>query len=256
MQKTATILFLIFFTVLVSFTGLSQAQEFVTDGLVAFYSFDKDTVKGDTLNDVFGKENAKIFEKPKLVPGKFGEAFEFQAKGYVEIPKLGDWEQVSIECWANVKQLIGTQGIVSTWMWAAGKVHFKFRETADGGEIQVHKNDGVKIRMMKCKEEQWYHIIYTSDPKDGGAKSLKLYVDGELIQEGQAGKTPENMNERRIASEHNGRFLKGMIDEVRIYDRILTEKEVKQNFKIKSNKLAVDPADKVATTWGDLKSKI
>ena len=65
MQKTATILFLMFFTVLVSFTGLSQAQEFVTDGLVAFYSFDKDTVKGDTLNDVIAKENAKIFEKPK-----------------------------------------------------------------------------------------------------------------------------------------------------------------------------------------------
>jgi len=64
------------------------------------------------------------------------------------------------------------------------------------------------------------------------------------------------MNERRIASEHNGRFLNGMIDEVRIYDRILTEKEVTQNFKIKSNKLAVDPADKVATTWGYLKSKI
>jgi len=256
MQKTTTILFLMFFTVPVLFTGLSQAQEFVTDGLVAFYSFDKDTVKGDTLNDVFGKENAKIFEKPKLVPGKFGEAFEFQSKGYVEIPKLGDWMQVSIECWANVKQFIGTQGIVSTWMWAPGKVHFKFRETPEGGEIQVHKNDGVKIRMKKCKGEQWYHIIYTSDPKDGGATSLKLYVDGELIEEGQAGKTPENMNERRIASEHDGRFFKGMIDEVRIYDRILTEKEVKQNFKIKSNKLAVDPADKVATTWGDLKSKI
>ena len=112
MQKTATILFLIFFTVLVSFTGLSQAQEFVTDGLVAFYSFDKDTVKGDTLNDVFGKENAKIFEKPKLVPGKFGEAFEFQAKGYVEIPKSGAWKQVSIECWANEKQFSGIQGIV------------------------------------------------------------------------------------------------------------------------------------------------
>ncbi|MDP6597871.1 MAG: LamG domain-containing protein [Candidatus Poribacteria bacterium] len=251
MQKTATILFLMLFTASVLLTGLTPAQEFVTDGLVAFYSFDKDTVKGDTLNDVFGKKDAKIFEKPKLVPGKFGEAFEYKAKGYVEIPKLGDWKQVSIECWANEKQFSGIQGIVSTWMWAAGKVHFKF----EGGEIQVHKNDGVKIR-MKCKEEQWYHIIYTSDPKDGGAKSLKLYVDGELIQEGQAGKTPENMNERRIASEHNGRFLNGMIDEVRIYDRILTEKEVTQNFKIKSNKLAVDPADKVATTWGYLKSKI
>jgi len=68
MQKTATILFLMLFTASVLLTGLTPAQEFVTDGLVAFYSFDKDTVKGDTLNDVFGKKDAKIFEKPKLVP--------------------------------------------------------------------------------------------------------------------------------------------------------------------------------------------
>ena len=58
------------------------------------------------------------------------------------------------------------------------------------------------------------------------------------------------MKERRVGSEHNGRFLKGAIDEVRIYDRILDEKEVEQNFKIKSNNMLVDPLDKLTTSWG------
>ena len=64
------------------------------------------------------------------------------------------------------------------------------------------------------------------------------------------------MKERRVGSEHNGRFLIGAIDEVRIYDRILDEKEVEQNFKIKSNNMPVDPLDKLTTSRGYLKSRI
>ena len=242
----------------VSISQVANGQEFVTDGLVLYYSFDKDTVTKNKVTDLSGEGNdGKIEGKLKSIDGPpkgdFGQAFEYvgDADCYVEIPALGDWEQVSIECWAMENSFGGIQGIVSTWMWEPGKVHFKFQ----GNEIQVHKNDGVKIRMA-AEAEKWYHIIYTSDPKDGGAKSLKLYVDGELIQEGAAGKAPENMKERRVGSEHNGRFLIGAIDEVRIYDRILEEKEVKQNSEIKSNNMPVDPLDKLTTSWGYLKSRM
>lgn len=242
----------------VSISQVANGQEFVTDGLVLYYSFDKDTVTKNKVTDLSGEGNdGKIEGKLKSIDGPpkgdFGQAFEYvgDADCYVEIPALGDWEQVSIECWAMENSFGGIQGIVSTWMWEPGKVHFKF----EGNQIQVHKNDGVKIS-MNAEAEKWYHIIYTSDPKDGGAKSLKLYVDGELIQEGAAGKALENMKERRVGSEHNGRFLIGAIDEVRIYDRILEEKEVKQNSEIKSNNMPVDPLDKLTTSWGYLKSRM
>ena len=69
-------------------------------------------------------------------------------------------------------------------------------------------------------------MVYTSNSASGDdPKSLKLYVDGKLIQEGKAGKTPENMDARCIGSEHDGRYLGGTIDEVRIYDRVLTVAE-------------------------------
>jgi len=74
-----------------------------------------------------------------------------------------------------------------------------------------------------------------------------------LQAEGAAGAQPENMDERRIGSEHDGRFLNGMVDNVRIYDRVLTEDEVMQNFEAKSDNLPVEPADKLSTTWGALK---
>ena len=97
-------------------------------------------------------------------------------------------------------------------------------------------------------------LIKTKDVKEG--KSLKLYVDGKLIQEGKAGKTPENMDERRIGAKHNGRYLGGMIDEVRIYDRVLTADEVINNSKVISNATtSVDARSKLVTTWGKMKNR-
>ncbi len=225
----------------------ADAQDFVTDGLVAMYTLNEADLDGKTVKDALGENDAEMMGKLKFVEGPMGDAMEFEgdAENYVEIPALGQFETVSIECWALEAQFGGIQGIVSTWQWAAGKVHFKF----EGNQIQVHKNDGVKIR-MNAETDNWYHIIYTSDTKED---ELKLYVDGELVDEGTAGGTPENMDERRIGSEHDGRYLIGMIDNVRIYDRILDEAEVKQNFESESDSLPVEPAGKLSTTWGYLK---
>ena len=226
----------------------ADAQDFVTDGLVAIYTLNEADIEGKTVKDIFGGKDAKIEGTLKSVEGATGgtgEALEFEGDSYIEIPAMGEFDHVSIECYALEGQFGGIQGIVSTWMWAAGKVHFKF----EGNEIQVHKNDGVKIR-LGAEAETWYHIIYTSNTKDN---ELKLYVDGELVDEGNSGTTPELMDERRIGSEHDGRFLIGMIDNVRIYDRILDEDEVMQNFESQSDQLPVEPAGKLSTTWGYLK---
>ena len=236
------------FLAMFSYVSAADAQDFVTDGLVAIYTLNEADIEGKTVKDIFGGKDAKIEGTLTSVEGATdgtGEALEFEGDSYIEIPAMGEFDHVSIECYALEGQFGGIQGIVSTWMWAAGKVHFKF----EGNQIQVHKNDGVKIR-LDAEAERWYHIIYTSNTKDN---ELKLYVDGELVDEGNAGTTPELMDERRIGSEHDGRFLIGMIDNVRIYDRILDEDEVAQNFESQSDQLPVEPAGKLSTTWGYLK---
>lgn len=232
------------------YVNAGDAQDFVTDGLVAMYTLNEADMDGKVVKDVFGKNDAQLMGNLKAVEGATdgtGEALEFEGKpdSYIEIPAMGSFDHVSIECYALEGQFGGIQGIVSTWQWAAGKVHFKF----EGNQIQVHKNDGVKIR-LNAETDTWYHIVYTSNTKDN---ELKLYVDGELVDEGDAGTTPENMDERRIGSEHDGRFLIGMMDNVRIYDRILDEDEVQQNFESQSDQLPVEPAGKLSTTWGTLK---
>ncbi|MCY3549043.1 MAG: hypothetical protein OXH39_01185 [Candidatus Poribacteria bacterium] len=46
----------------------------------------------------------------------------------------------------------------------------------------------------------------------------------------------------------------GIIDEFSVYDRILEEAEVNQNFKSDKG-LSVDPKAKLAVTWGTLKAR-
>lgn len=224
------------------------ADEFVTDGLVAMYTLNVADIDGEVVVDTSGQDNhAKLIGTFFFPEGPFGDVIHFAAvtNHYVEIPALGMFDLASVECYAFENEFAGIQGIISTWMWTAGKVHYKFQ----GNQIQVDKNGGSKV-VMAAEANTWYHIIYTTNPE---ADELKLYVDGELVAEGAAGATPENMNERRIGGEHDGRFLNGMIDNVRIYDRVLTEDEVMQNFEAKSDQLPVEPAGKLSTTWGAIK---
>lgn len=236
------------FIILITTTIAYGAGEFVKDGLIAMWTLDKADIKGDVVKDVSGKGNdAKMLGSLKSIEGVIGECLQFEGKAenYVEIPKMGEFEAISVECWAMEDQFNNIQGIVSTWQWDAGKVHFKF----ESNQIQVDKNGGGKI-VFAAEVGKWYHIIYTTDTK---ANKHSLYVDGKLAAEGVGGADKEKWNERRMGSEHDGRWLIGKIDEVRVYDRVLTDKEIENNFSVKSNKMAVDPSGKSATCWGVLK---
>jgi len=57
----------------------------------------------------------------------------------------------------------------------------------------------------------------------------------------------------RIQNAKDGLYIyNGLIDETRIYDRALSEDEVKQNMKAKG--FAVEKSGKVALSWGKIKT--
>ena len=47
----------------------------------------------------------------------------------------------------------------------------------------------------------------------------------------------------------------GSIDQVSVYNKVLTDDQIEQNFKAEGNETAVNVRSKLATTWGSLKSK-
>lgn len=242
-------------SVFLTASSIISAEEFVTDGLIGFWPLDKDNIKGDTAADIFGKNPGKIQGGPKIIKeGKIFEALEFDGKDdYVQLPNMGNPPEVTVEAWTLAHAMppaahgccIGIVSAAPNDQWKAGTVHFKY----EAQQITVHKQDGVKVRFPKAELDEWYHAVYTCDTKKN---ELMLYVNGEFIGKGNAGKEPNNLTHIVIASEHEGRYLPGVVDEVRIYKRILTEKEIKKNFEIETR--AVSAGGKLPLTWAMLKA--
>ena len=82
------------------------------------------------------------------------------------------------------------------------------------------------------------------------------YVDGELdFVQVLSGVVQIDPTTLAIGAGYwnNGEYFAGVIDEVRIYNRALSEDEVKQNYEVRSNTIAVGSTGKFCGTWGKIK---
>jgi len=249
-----------FFLAVIAITGFnapvaqSQEAEYVTDGLIGFWTMDEEDIQGNTVKDVSGNNNhGKMEGNLKIIAGKIEEALSFDGKDdFIDLPDLGNEVAVSVDLWAIASQPFpDIRGLLSTFdppQWKAGSVHFKF----ENNQIDILKNGGGRIQ-VPAKPDVWYHVGYTCDTK---ADELTLYVNGEAIDTVRAGVVPNNLTSLRIGSEHEGRFFPGILDEVRLYNRALTEDEMSQNFEVTANELAVRSVGRLAIRWGALKQEV
>ena len=78
--------------VIVGFCGITDAENIVTDGLVSYWTFDREDIIGNTVKDVWGENNAIIVGTPTIVNGHLKEALKFDGiKDYVNLTTLGDF---------------------------------------------------------------------------------------------------------------------------------------------------------------------
>ena len=96
----------------------------------------------------------------------------------------------------------------------------------------------------------WHHLAGTWD-----GSTMKIYVDGKLENSvPTVGKISANEEVLCIgAAEGQAIPLKGIIDEVKIYNKALSEGEMDE--LMRSVISAIAPADKLSTTWGAIKLK-
>lgn len=103
------------------------------------------------------------------------------------------------------------------------------------------------------RAEEWVHICFWLDVEGG---SRRIYINGklEVADSGKAGVAYKGTAGKTIVGSwgDRGQKFNGIIDEVQVWDRALTENEIKESMEdlIAS---PVEPLDKLATTWGDIK---
>ena len=233
-------------------TNMAQARQAVTDGLVSYWSFNKDTVTGKTVKDIFGANDGTMDGNVAVVDGKVGEALKFSG-GHVDcgadksVTDIGD--QVTLEAWIKPEKpgwaifagisRSGNNSYVIAW--------------SDQTRVDFNLWNGALETWPFHSVEQpdvgkWHHIAGVYD----GSAAI-IYINGEV----------DNEKEFEGAIKHNGENFwmgarksdglpyHGLLDELRLYNRGLSQEDIKQNLDAEG--LAVEPTQKLALTWGMIK---
>lgn len=237
--------------------------------LVLYLSFDEEDVEEEQDLSPYGN-NGTIGGFPEWTDGKFGKALVFDSvDDQVVVPtseNLDIEDEITMMAWA-----LADENLTADWRTVVGKSptsvlgqnSFAYDiRTDQTGTLRFSLNiEGVWTHVMGpiLGIDTWYHIAGTYD-----GSTMILYLDGEAIgntaTSGSINVVADPVCVGNIVDAAGGGFNEywsGAIDEVRIWNRALSEEEVKRNMTQGKAELveAVDPQEKLATTWGRMKGK-
>jgi len=104
----------------------------------------------------------------------------------------------------------------------------------------------------KVKPDVWQHVAVAWDPK----KFWTVYLDGEVLIDypKQDDKLMPKSDPLFIGTELNmKRYYNGVVDEWALFDRGLTQAEIKQIMGGIKSLMSVGPGAKLTTTWGTIR---
>ena len=210
----------------------------IADGLIAHYSLDER--EGHTVWDHSSLGNSgKLIGRAKWRVGKLGGALEFGQGDYADLGNIGDFHKkspFSFGAWIRTTGKVDAAAIAKT----------ETREGIRGYELFVRRHKvsvllsgrwpGYAIKVTSAddvlKKDTWHHVFVTYDGSRG-AKGVTLYVDGRprgvlvnsdsLREKGSIGTDRSLLLGRR---DEVTEFVGGSIDDVRLYDRRLSDADV------------------------------
>ena len=243
-------------------TALGQKRA-VENGLVSYWSFDKETIVGKRVRDLWGDNDGTIEGAPKVVKGKFGEALEFNHANMDAVnvgdPRDGSLDfgrttDFTLEAWVKPENSGVSMRIIDK-KDAADTGYMIEHNITDGFQPYASDGQGEVSRILEGKAhfgEGWIHVVGVFERKG----DVELYLNGESIKKA-AMDTPgkEDVNTDSpfyIGRRPDGEYWLGCLDEIRVYERALSEEEIENNFRAQG--LAVESFGKLAITWGRIKA--
>jgi hypothetical protein len=237
----------------------------LSNGLVGSWTFDGPTVSTNAtqmkVNDLSGNNNqglANTTARPARVAGKIGQALEFDGSDdYVAISdsSVFDLSSSGKYSWSFWLKPDDFEEFNAAWS------QFTSSQTAPWFLIYIHTTSDTEVGPVTAgisawwdesgptglvihttnnvlEINKWSHITVTYDGSLAQAARMKIYVDaidrsdtGDVYSSGSIGNI--SPTETRIGSAtFDGEIMDGLIDDVRIYNRALTEKEIKTLYKM------------------------
>ena len=244
--------------------SLGKTQE---ESLVLYFSFDKGVQ--DEIQDLsVHQNNGKISGNPKWDKGEIGKALTFNGTDdQVVVPtseSLDIKSAITMMAWVNPGK-----NLLEDWRTIIGKsptnvlgqATFAYNLRTDkSGTYRFSLNMGGWQKVVGPNAEigKWTHVANTYD-----GKTMVLYLNGDSVGDiaakGKINVIPDPVGIGNVVDAGGAgknEYWAGLLDEVKIWNRALSLKEVKEQMDFtQQDILAVRPKNKLATIWGQLKQK-
>jgi hypothetical protein len=160
----------------------------------------------------------------RLVDGRLGKALEFTGAGFVdfaEAPDLNLIEAMTLALWIR-PQRVGSMRLLDKG--PVGGSDGYLLDTHPENHLRVITRPGTLMANERVPCDQWSHVAATF-----GDKKLRVYLNGREIAEMNApgGTLTATALPLRVGADSSGgsRFV-GLMDDVRIYRRVLKPEEI------------------------------
>lgn len=190
-------------------------------GCVSYYSFENSD--GKIVTDEWGNRDAKI-QQGSLVKGKSGYALSVSKDqiGAVVEGAAVDSASWTVGYWVKVESLENRSSVMMT-----SDKNYSFDTSIaptnlmTGVHVGTNTSDVLTFKYT-LPVNTWVHMTWTQNKANG----LSLYINGSFVQTNAWTKTNEFLCPADILG---GTGFEGMLDELKIYDRVLTQKEIQES---------------------------
>jgi hypothetical protein len=245
------------------------------EGLVLYLAFDEGA--GKETEDLSGRgNNGSIIGGANWVQSKDGKALELDGEDdYVQVPydeAFNITDAITIAAW--VKPVLPFappwRAVVNNREFGAEGSYLLQTSQTNGGPERVAEfalRLGVGYTYLRAvtllTSDEFLHVVGTYD---AGNSQMRIYVNGALEENASPNQAPSGTIDPAskdgifIGKDYgvdSPNWFVGTVDEVAIYNRALTEEEVKDLYegKVKKRIAAVEPSDKLVTTWSSIKNQ-
>lgn len=225
-------------------TEIEKSQNIISDGLVGWWTMNGNDIQGQTLIDKTGNQNnGTIINNPTQSAGIAGQCFDFNGiNQYIALginPNLAmnTTNAFTISAWTKPKENAMT-------VFAKGSVFnsadsFSYFLAMNANDINARVSDGTTqiscVAYGAVSLNIWQHIIVTWD---GISKTLRIFKNSVLLNDatdvGFNGIWEPSISQYKYASiaadsAGDARYYNaGKIDDVRLYNRVLSNEEIIQ----------------------------
>jgi hypothetical protein len=239
------------FTMAVIALSLNVFGQVTTNGLVGYWPFN------GNANDESGNNHHGVVNGATLTADRFGNAnnaYYFNGySSYISInPSAITYNNgLTISLWVKVESSYSNvQFFVSKGDDdVAGHFHLGYNESAGTfiGDINGLYNGLNSASSFQFQQTRWRHIVFTSNNQ-----SLKMYIDGNLNSTYTNPESIATLSSQILFGKHSKSlypyYTSGSLDDIRIYNRALSEQEVTEMYNESVLSVEITPTNNNTST--------